>query len=86
MIQTEKQIIMSTSEFEAKKQYNLGNTIWTSKKSYGHRFEMYYLDANVVKHNTIEYKYDRNVSFESFKSDDVYYYKILKYDESYTRH
>lgn len=80
---TEKQIIMSTIEFEAKRQYNMGNTIWTSKKSFGYRFEMHYLDAHVVKQNTIEYKYDRNIPFEKIKSDDVYYYKLLNLNESY---
>ncbi len=83
MTNIDKAIIMCTSEFEAKRQYNLGNTIWTSKKSVGYRFEMYYLDSNVVKQNTIEYKFDRNISFERIKSHDVYYYKLLKLDESY---
>ena len=77
----DKQIIMSVPEFEARRQYNMGNTIWTSKKDRGHRFEMYYLDANVVKQNTIEYKYDKNIPFDQLKSYDVYYYKILKYTE-----
>lgn len=80
MNEEDRIIIRSVGEFEARRQYFAGNTIWTSPISYGSRFEMYYLDARCVQENTTAYVFDPKVDFDNdIKNPLVYYYTQLIY-------
>jgi hypothetical protein len=80
MNEEDRIIIRSVGEFEARRQYIAGNTIWTSPISYGSRFEMYYLDAQCVQENTTAYVFDPKVDFDKdIKNPSVYYYTRLIY-------
>lgn len=81
MNEEDRIIIRSVGEFEARRQYIAGNTIWTSPISYGSRFEMYYLDAQCVQENTTRYVFDPKVDFDNdIKNPSVYYYIQLIYE------
>ena len=81
MNEEDRIIIRSVGEFEARRQYFAGNTIWTSPISYGSRFEMYYLDARCVQENTTAYVFDPKVDFDNdIKNPSVYYYTQLIYE------